>query len=97
MIDIHIVWSSWEYKKRNWVVVSELPDGISVPGNNGSPRLIEFCLFGGSQVPVPGLPRLIIDIRFDRDRKMLCRSGQIISIDCPLIRRYSSVKQKWAC
>src|SRR6266498_1714653 len=35
MIDIHIVWSSWEYKKRNWVVVSELPDGISVQATMG--------------------------------------------------------------
>jgi hypothetical protein len=33
----------------NWVFVRELPDGISVPGNNGWPRLIEFWLFGGSQ------------------------------------------------
>ena len=34
------------------VVVSELPDGLLVPGHNRGPRRIECCLFGGRQVVV---------------------------------------------
>src|SRR5215510_12555697 len=35
MIDVHIVWRAGQQQRRNGVVVSELPDGLFVPGHNG--------------------------------------------------------------